>query len=68
MIIKKIFSLLIINFTVLIADNIGCLDPNNPYYNENVEVGYFDVVKSSKHPLSIEPKNNNEQFIHFLKK
>lgn len=30
--------------------------------------GYFDVVKSFKHPLSIEPRNNNEQFIHFLKK
>lgn len=30
--------------------------------------GYFNVVKSFKHPLSIEPRNNNEQFIHFQKK
>ena len=41
MTIKNIFSLLIINFIVLIADDIGCLDPNNPYYNKNTEVGYF---------------------------
>jgi len=41
MTIKNIFSLLIINFTFLIADDIGCLDPNNPYYNENADVGYF---------------------------
>ena len=33
--------LLIINFTFLIAENIGCLDQNNTYYDENADIGYF---------------------------
>ena len=29
---------------------------------------HFDVLKSSKHPLSIKPRINNEQYIQFKKK
>ena len=29
---------------------------------------YFDVLKSIKHPLSIKPRLDNEQYIHFKKK
>jgi len=45
-----------------------------PPYSINIEEvisqfsDYFDVLKSIKHPLSIKPRLDNEQYIHFKKK
>ena len=45
-----------------------------PPYSVNIDKvidqfsDYFDVLKSIKHPLSIEPRVDNEQYLHFKKR
>ena len=42
---KLLISLiLVVNVNQLLSQNIGCIDPNNSYYDESADVGYFSGV------------------------
>ena len=36
--------ILVVNTNHLLSQNIGCIDPNNSYYDENADIGYFSGV------------------------
>ena len=36
--------ILFINVNQLLSQNIGCIDPNHSYYDENADIGYFAGV------------------------
>ena len=36
--------IIVINVNQLLSQNIGCIDPNNSYYDESADVGYFTGV------------------------
>ena len=36
--------ILVVNVNQLLSQNIGCIDPNNSYYDENADIGYFSGV------------------------
>jgi len=38
---NKIFIYLILNLTCIFPNIIGCLDPDNDFYNENADINYF---------------------------